>query len=453
MQTTQKTSSSFKVGILTVTSILILIFTVMWIKGRSLSAGERLEVKFLDVNGMRAGSGVQMMGLRVGQVEEVLPIIKGKDSYVKVRFVITEKGVDIPELSTISIQQSGLIGEQFLEITPPKTKHKYTGTDFSTTQIKPNTKIYMIFDGNKKEIGYVQDAVVYPTVDMPADIRSDIKTKNTLKLSYMITVAGLIINSEDIDFEYQNNEIIFKSILDEIKYPESGLKYTVVEPMRLSDFMDLQYKSAKSLNETNDRIAKVLNDEFIYQISESVTNINTLTHKAISTVDKANMLIDSSRKDMDAILAQSEILLGKLGILTDNVNDLIEDKDFKNTILETAKSLNRLSGNVNRILEDEESKELLNNLNDITNDLASISDYVNEFTKEPKVKESIVQTVENVAKVTENINKTLENLDNLPNCEKANLKASISDLVEITRNLKTFSQKLNKRFLLFRLMF
>ena len=71
MQTTQKTSSSFKVGILTVTSILILIFTVMWIKGRSLSAGERLEVKFLDVNGMRAGSGVQMMGLRVGQVEEV----------------------------------------------------------------------------------------------------------------------------------------------------------------------------------------------------------------------------------------------------------------------------------------------------------------------------------------------------------------------------------------------
>ena len=223
--------------------------------------------------------------------------------------------------------------------------------------------------------------------------------------------------------------------------------------MRLSDFMDLQYKSAKSLNETNDRIAKVLNDEFIYQISESVTNINTLTHKAISTVDKANMLIDSSRKDMDAILAQSEILLGKLGILTDNVNDLIEDKDFKNTILETAKSLNRLSGNVNRILEDEESKELLNNLNDITNDLASISDYVNEFTKEPKVKESIVQTVENVAKVTGNINKTLENLDNLPNCEKANLKASISDLVEITRNLKTFSQKLNKRFLLFRLMF
>ena len=61
MQTTQKTSSSFKVGILTVTAIIILIFTVMWIKGRSLSAGDRLEVKFLDVNGMRAGSGVQIL--------------------------------------------------------------------------------------------------------------------------------------------------------------------------------------------------------------------------------------------------------------------------------------------------------------------------------------------------------------------------------------------------------
>ena len=453
MQTTQKTSSSFKVGILTVTAIIILIFTVMWIKGRSLSAGDRLEVKFLDVNGMRAGSGVQMMGLRVGQVEEVLPVINGKDSFVKVRFVITEKGVKIPELSTISIQQSGLIGEQFLEITPPKTKNIYSGTDFSTTKIQPNTKIYMYFDGEKKEIGFVQEAIVYPTVDMPADIRSEIKSKNTLKLSYMITVAGLIINSDEIEFKLVGDEIIFESTTDVIKYPEKGLKYTVVEPMRLSDFMDLQYKSAKSLNETNDRIAKVLNDEFIYQISESVSNINTLTHKAISTVDKANMLIDSSRKDMDAILAQSEILLNKLGVLTDNVNDLIEDKDFKNTILETAKSLNRLSGNVNKILEDEESQELMANLKDITSDLASISDYVNEFTKEPKIKESVVQTVENIAKVTGNINKTLEGLENLPECEKANLKTSISDLVEITRNLKTFSQKLNKRFLLFRLMF
>ena len=44
-------SSSFKVGILTLAGLIILLFSIMWVKGRSLSAGERLEIIFKDVNG------------------------------------------------------------------------------------------------------------------------------------------------------------------------------------------------------------------------------------------------------------------------------------------------------------------------------------------------------------------------------------------------------------------
>ena len=58
-----KISPSIKVGILTIISLTILLFTILWIKGRSFSSAERIEVQFKDVNGMRPGSGVQMMGL------------------------------------------------------------------------------------------------------------------------------------------------------------------------------------------------------------------------------------------------------------------------------------------------------------------------------------------------------------------------------------------------------
>ena len=110
-------SSSFKVGLLTLTALLILIFSILWIKGRALSAGERLFVDFKDINGMRPGSAVQLMGFRIGQVEEIQPVLSNQnDPYVRVKFVITEPDVDIPNASTISIQQSGIIGEQFLEI-------------------------------------------------------------------------------------------------------------------------------------------------------------------------------------------------------------------------------------------------------------------------------------------------------------------------------------------------
>ena len=71
-----KLSSSFKVGLLTLVALSIFLFTVLWVKGSSFSSAERIEVQFKDVNGMRPGSGIQMMGLRVGQVEEIIPVFR-----------------------------------------------------------------------------------------------------------------------------------------------------------------------------------------------------------------------------------------------------------------------------------------------------------------------------------------------------------------------------------------
>ena len=75
-----KFSSSFKVGILTLIALILLVGVVFKVKGRTFSAADRVEVTFKDVNGMRPGAGVQMMGLRVGQVEEIKPIIDGENS-------------------------------------------------------------------------------------------------------------------------------------------------------------------------------------------------------------------------------------------------------------------------------------------------------------------------------------------------------------------------------------
>ena len=120
-----KLSPAVKVGTLTLISVAILVFSVMWLKGRAISSGNRITVTFHDVDGMRAGSGVQIMGLRVGQIEEITPIITKEESLVNVKMVITEPGVEIPVGSEISIQQSGIIGEKFVEITPPQMHYIY----------------------------------------------------------------------------------------------------------------------------------------------------------------------------------------------------------------------------------------------------------------------------------------------------------------------------------------
>lgn len=454
MDSSRKTSSSLKVGFLTVVAITILIFTVLWIKGRTLSAGERIDVVFHDVNGIRPGSGVQMMGLRIGQIEEIIPVIDGKNSYVKVRFVITEDGVKIPTASTISIQQSGLIGEQFLEVMPPKVKTIYVETSKPTTSVKKGQLIFMDLSNESNAIGHIENAEVIPTAAAPVEYRARYKSKNTLKLSYVIDMPGLVLDDSSIEIKIVDNKITAYTRSGEmLELPHVISPYTVIEPMRISDFLELQYKSAKALSETNEKVMKILSDDFIYQVKDSVENINQLTIKASTTIDKAEALLDSSKNELDSVLSQSDILVRKLIVLSDNVNSIVADKDLKDNLNTTMVSVGKLSNNINTIIEDKQTKEMLTNLNEISRNLADISVYVNEFTEDENLKKDLKSTISGINCAITSVNTTLAKQQNLSDSEKLTVSTAISDSVVAARNLRKFSEKLNKRFLLFRLMF
>ncbi len=454
MAINRKTSSSLKVGILTITALVILMFTVLWIKGRSLSAGERIEVIFHDVNGIRPGSGVQMMGLRIGQIEDITPVIQGKDSHVKVRFVITEKDVEIPHASTISIQQSGLIGEQFLEVMPPKTNYLYMETQRNSTNIKPEQEIYMVLSDKLQKIGYVDTANVIPTDSTPLEFRTTFKTDNTLKIGYVLDMPGLILDKDDIVAFIKGGKLVFE--LKNGTKPEAPVvnsPYTIIEPMRISDFLDLQYKAAHSLTSMNERVMDILSDDLVTDIRESVSNINDLTQKAATTIDKAIALIDSSKDELDNILSQTTILTKKLSDLTDNINQVIGNEQNQQDILHTIKSVGRLADNTNKIMEDPNTVQMLSDLGEISRNLADISCYIDEFAKDENMKKDIKESVSNVNKLIKEVNENLSKVNSANDEEKLSINNAVSDAIITTKNLKKFSEKLNKRFLLFRLMF
>ena len=154
-----KFSSSFKVGLLTLLALVLLLGVVLRVKGRAFSSGSRIEVQFKDVNGMRPGAGVQMMGLRVGQVEEITPVINGDNSYVNVKFVITEPRIKIPKASVFSIQQTGLIGELFLEITPPKIRTVYIPM-LNKDILYKDDKVEMKLDNKFYDVGKIRNIEV-----------------------------------------------------------------------------------------------------------------------------------------------------------------------------------------------------------------------------------------------------------------------------------------------------
>lgn len=267
-------SSSFKVGILTLTALIILIFSILWIKGRALSAGERLYVDFKDVNGIRAGSAVQLMGFRIGQIEEITPQLSNPDDpYVRIKFVITEPDITIPNAATISIQQTGIIGEQFLEITPPKLRTIYLPINKRSQVLHANDNVQMVLSGKPYDVGKVKKIEIIDTKTLPINIQEEVKTQSAYKVGYIITLPGLQLPERmlgKVKVENTKHYLSLKPATDmKFEYPQSTSRFTVIEPLRLSDFMDLQYRSASALAETNEKLSAILSDDVIADIKKS----------------------------------------------------------------------------------------------------------------------------------------------------------------------------------------
>lgn len=454
-----KFSSSFKVGILTLSALILLVGAVLKVKGRAFSSAKRIEIQFKDVNGLRPGAGVQIMGLKVGQVEEITPIVKGEDSFVNVKFVITDPSVQIPRASSFSIQQSGLIGELFLEITPPKTLTIYIPMKDSHLLYK-NDPVQMKLSEKYYDVGLIKSVEVVSRDSLPYNYKDNIKTRSAYKVEYFINLPGLVLP------EFMKGSAIVEGSahklrlvpLDEmpLDYPRQNSPYTIIEPMRLSDFMDWQYKAAETLTETNRKVNQILSDETIADLKKTIANLDALTAKSNVTLGKVDQLLDSSRGDIEQLLAMTQQATDDFSKLSANVNNIIGDQQFKKAVMSTADSVDKLAKNLNKVMNAADAETTGKNLKIIAENLSQISESVNSMTKDDKLKNQLTTAITNVNNAMSEAATALDTVNKVnpsnPN-QASDLQQIVSDTVVTTNNLKKFSEKLNKRFLLFRLMF
>ena len=448
-----KLSSSFKVGLLTLLSLILLIGVVFKVKGRTFSSADRVTVEFKDVNGLRPGAGVQMMGLRVGQVEEITPVVDGENSLVKVKFVITEPDIEIPKASTLSSQQSGLIGELFLEITPPKTRTVYIPVINKDILYKDDV-VQMKLDKKFYDVGKITNIEVVSREVIPFAIKDNIKTNFAYKVDYVINMPGLVL-PEFLKGKPVDNKLVISTLDDVVlPYPKQKSPYTIIEPMRIADFMDWQYKAAESLTETNKKINDMLSDEVIAELKMSVRNINDLTGQTSETMVKLNDLLDTSKGDIRQLMIMMDKATTDFNMLSYNINSIIGDPKFKMTMYSTANSFDKLAQNINKIVgDDKEAEQMAEDFRAIAHNVNEISGYVNSLTKDDQLKKDINRAVASVNTAMTDVSITLNTVNKLTPEKKTELQTIIEDTKETTCNLRKFSEKLNKRFLLWRLMF
>jgi hypothetical protein len=318
-----------------------------------------------------------------------------------------------------------------------------------------DSNVEIMLDEKYYNVGKVKKTQILTSQMVPEEIRDYIKTNYAYKIDYYIDLPGLLVpNFMKGQIVTINGEKKLRiSPLDNtpLPYPHQTSPYTVVEPMRIADFMDLQYKAAESLTETNRVVNELLNDKMIADLSTSVANFKELTAQATTTLEKAQKLIDASKNDIDTMLWLLTDATNNFNKLATNVNGIITDEKFKPAMYETADAIASLSKQLTPIIGAVDSKDFAEDLTSLMNNLKEISDSVNVMTKDEHLKQKISDSIDNLNITMCEVSKAMETLNGTG--EKDNLKQIVDDTSETVENLKKFSEKLNKRFLLFRLLF
>ena len=310
------------------------------------------------------------------------------------------------------------------------------------------------------DVGLIKSVEVVSRDSLPYNYKDNIKTRSAYKVEYFINLPGLVLP------EFMKGSAIVEGSahklrlvpLDEmpIDYPRQNSPYTIIEPMRLSDFMDWQYKAAETLTETNRKVNQILSDETIADLKKTIANLDALTAKSNVTLGKVDQLLDSSRGDIEQLLAMTQQATDDFSKLSANVNNIIGDQQFKKTVMSTADSVDKLAKNLNKVMNAADAETTGKNLKIIAENLSQISESVNSMTKDDKLKNQLTTAITNVNNAMSEAATALDTVNKVnpsnPN-QASDLQQIVSDTVVTTNNLKKFSEKLNKRFLLFRLMF
>lgn len=455
-----KISPAAKVGLLTILSLVVLIFSLMWLKGRTLAQGERYSVTFNDVDGMRPGSMVQIMGLKIGQVEDILPVVSEDDSHVKVNFVITNSKVFIPNGSELSVQQSGIIGEKFIEITPPEIKTIKIPVTDEELAVQKSMPVKMLYKDVTYDIGEVKSSQIvsklieeYKTTRKGIELKKNIK--NYYEIKYIISRAGLEIppnSTFEIDEEGK-----FLLITPPLRYivnmPPKDLKFTTVDPLRIKTFMELQVESAEALKATNDKINALLAPEQIETLKDTLRNTKILTARATDVLDEANILIHESKGELGRLVDSSTKLSDNIIEISDNINAIIGDPQLRSDIIETVHTIKQSMDELNEIISDPNLKETIAMTKETTKNVSELVAYLKDAANNEELKQRLDRALTNLNTSLDKLNVLLERTDDLTASQEENIKKVIEDSQEISTNMKKFSKKLNKHFLLFRLLF
>ena len=295
-----KFSKEIKAGLIALLAIIGFVFLFQFMKGKSLFTTDNIFfAKFDNVEGLAASNPVSINGLRVGQVDKIVPIT---DKDGKIHFVvkvIIDDNFEFSKRSTLEIFEPGLMSGKEMRINlaygQPMAKDGDTlAGEFTLSML----------NSISSQVGPVKDQlqIVLKRVDSLTNNANMIfDEQNRAEIRALLsnlnrTVASFEGTSRQTNALLANNDPRIQKMLDNANLATISAKTAIDKYGRVADEVDV-----KKLNNTIDKLS--------------------------GTADQLNGVISGIQEGKGSLgkLTQDEELYRNLNQSAENLNLLVED--------------------------------------------------------------------------------------------------------------------------------
>lgn len=292
-----KFSKEIKAGLIAIVSIISFVLLVQFMKGKSLfTTDDVYYAKYDNVEGLQKSSTVSINGLKVGQVDDIIPITDKQGKLYFVVKLLVDHDYEFSKRSTVEIFAPGIMADNAIRI-----NLAYGGElakDGDT--LAGNIKLSM-FDDLSTQVGPVKDQLqdVLKRVDSLTNNANKVLDERnraelrTLLLNLNRTVASFEGTSRQTNTLLTNNDPRLQKVLENANLATISARTAVdkygtvaerIDVDKLNETIDKLDKTADKLNGVisgiqngQGSLGKLTQDEELYQnLNESSKNLNSL---------------------------------------------------------------------------------------------------------------------------------------------------------------------------------
>jgi len=307
-----KNTLETRLGIFVVLAVLAAVIILETVGGiQLLKGGYQLKADFNSVQDLKVGDRVRMAGVEIGRVED----ISLTNNKVRVDMKIY-KGKPVKTDSTARVKFTGLLGQNFVEITfgRPSSPNVEPGTVLQTTE-QPDLSVIMekidsvasgVENLTKSFTGFKVDELLGPLTDF---IKAN-KDPLSGTISNMNAISAQITSGQGSVGKLIYDEALYSSAVSSVaslKDAATEAKLTLADARRIVD----------QANAGQGTIGKLLKDDTLYhQTTLALTNMNEILGKINQGKGSVGMLINDHE-----FYRNAKLTLQKVDTATEGLED------------------------------------------------------------------------------------------------------------------------------------